>query len=446
MRRISTLLFTLIMAVTVYSQTLERHKGTLRNGFTDDGEVIYSYRPDPNTREHIKQGTFRYVVRARDDQFRFNHSITGHYSDNLKHGEWTYKINQKDFMLQHQGRYTTGSISVDTRYVMGIPDGSWRFESSLRSRDGRKVRDKWEWGRHDTLETVIVELQFTGGVVTGPFYAKNGSAWEVRGNFDDNGFFDGEWTWVYPDSTITIVWSNGLEVRVIVTDSESNTLHHEQNDLAVRMIREYQKQVMEGGNRRGEFPFTLDTISMLRTRSYMLTELLHNTVYHPQYTLLREITGDKAVFYDQRTYRMQFTLRGMYRIEQKNRLTPAQLQSYTRISVLLNRMETQMADVYKMRREGRVNEKGNEVVRQMETNMSIARRYMCLGETLKLYLDTEEGVRASERSCAYHVVRLSNLPEFTTREAALQYIILRITELEKQQQALYQGLRRAPAR
>jgi hypothetical protein len=446
MLRITALSVLILTAFTVASQSLERYKGTLRNGFTDDGEVTYSYRPDPNGREHIRHGTFRYVVRARDDQFRFNHSITGNYADNLKHGEWSYKINQRDFMLQHRGRYTTGSISVDASYNMGIPDGAWRYESSLRSRDGKKVRDKWEWERYDSVESVVVELRFTAGVITGPFYAKNGNAWEVRGSFDERGFFDGEWVWQFPDSVVTMVWDKGLEVRVTVADFFDNILHLEQHDHSVRIIREFQRLVSEGGARTADFPFTLDTVSLLRNRSYMLTELLHKTIYHPQYTLLREITGDKAVFYDQRSYRMQFTLQGMNKIEQQNRLTPAQLQSYSRIHVLVKRMETQMADVYKMRREGRVDEKGHEAIRQMETNMAIARRYMCLGETLKLYLDTDEGVRASERSCAYHVVRFTSLPEFRTREAALQHIILRITDLEKQQLALYQGLRRTPAR
>ena len=436
-----------LMAFAVSAQSLERHRGTLRNGFTDDGEVTYSYRLDPNTRERIKQGSFRYIVRARDDQYRFNHTISGSYVDNLKDGEWSIRITQRDFMLQHDRRYTTGNVNIDGSYSKGLPDGPWQFESSLRSRAGQKIRDRWQWERHDSIETVMVSLQFTQGVITGPFYAKNDREWEVTGAFDEHGFFDGEWIWRFPDSTVIIQWDKGLQVEVTITDPNDHVLHHEKYELPVRMMKAYQQMVVRGDMAHTESPFTLDTLSMMNDRSYLLTSLLHNTIYHPQYTLNRQIGGDKAVFYDQRTYRLQFALRGMYYIEQRNRISSSQRQLYSRMHTLVRRMETHQAEVYRLRREGRLSgQQAAENARTLESTLAIARRYLCIGETLKLYLSTEEGLKASERSCAHHVVRLEGIPSFTSRDDALRYLVQQITELEKQHTALYQNLRRSPAR
>lgn len=438
-----TITLFLVFYISISSaQPLEKHQGKLQNGFTDAGDVTYTYRPDPKTKEHIKQGMFRYTVKARDDQWRFNHNITGGYSANLKEGVWTYKINQKDYRLQDPKRYTTGNIQIDASYAGGLPDGKWRYEASLKSRDGEKKQDKWVWGKTDSAQIVIVELNFTKGLITGPFYAKNDRLFEVRGSFDLAGFFDGEWVWQYPDSTVVITWDKGLQVKVMVTDSEGNVLHIEEQTGAVPVIRQYQSLMASGSAAIRDFPFSLDTVSLLSQARYALTELLHATIYHPKYTLPEQIGGDKAIFYDRQSYRMRFNIRGMYIINMKNRISGTQVQHYSRMDAIITRMEAQLAYIYQMRREGKLKKQAADAIRLMEHNITLARRYACTGETMKLFLSHNDGLQKASSSCAYLAATLDPFPDFRSKDDALQFLVNKISDLEKENLGHYTNIRK----
>lgn len=434
--------FVFLSSLFLNAQPLLKHQGKLQNGFTDAGDVTYTYRMDDKTREHIKHGTFRYTVKAREDQSRFNHYITGSFIDNLKDGTWSYKINQKDFRLQDRRLYTTGTVSLDASYTKGVPNGKWRYETALRNREGEKKQDRWTWGRYDTVRTVIVELNFTNGIITGPFYAKVEKEFEISGNFDENGFFHGEWIWSYPDSITTITWDHGIESGTVINDGEDNILHIEQHSHSINIIREYQLLAAQGSEKIRDYPFSLDTVSLLSNSRYQLTGLLQNTVYHPQYFLHRQIGGDKTLYYDTQSYRMQQTIEGMYVINQKNRISATQVQHHNRIEVLIKRMETQMAYIYQMRRDGKLKRQAGEAIRLMEHNISQARKYACTGETLKLHLSLQDGLNAASVSCAYLGAFSEPLPGFRTKEAALQHFVEKISALEKENHTQYNNIRK----
>jgi hypothetical protein len=424
------------------AQPLEKYQGKLQNGFTDAGDVTYTYRTDPKTKEHLKQGNFRYTVKARDDQWRFNHTVAGAYANNLKEGLWSYKVNQKDYRLQDPKRYTTGNIQIDVNYSGGLPDGRWRYEATLKSREGEKKQDKWIWGKTDSAQTVIVELQFSKGVITGPFYAKNELWFTVRGSFDAAGFFDGEWVWQFPDSTVAITWDKGLEVKTMVTDPEGNVLHLEEHLAAASVIREYQTLASAGNTGVKDFPFSLDTISLLSNTRYQLTELLHATIYHPKYTLPEQIGGDKAIYYDRQTYRMRFNIKGMYVINMKNRISGTQVQHYSRMEAIISRMEAQLAFIYQMRRDGKLKKQAADAIRLMEHNLTLARRYGCTGETLKLYLNHNDGLQKATTSCAYLTASMDQFPPFRSKDDALQFIVNKTSDLEKENQEHYTNIRK----
>jgi hypothetical protein len=424
------------------AQPLQKFQGKLQNGYTDAGDISYSFRPDPKTKEHIRQGTYRYTVKAKDDQWRFNHTIAGNYSDNLKDGLWSYKINQKDFQLQDAKKYTTGTVSMDAQYAKGVPNGKWRYESSLKSRTGEKKQDKWIWGRHDSLETVIVEINFRQGTIAGPFYARLDKTYEVKGNFDENGFFDGEWVWRYPDSTITVVWENGFEMSMSITDHEGNLLHMDQHSHSVNLMKEYQTMIRSGSSKVKDSPFTLDTISLINRSSYPLTELLHTTIYNQNYFLYKQIGGDKTVYYDNQSYRMRFTIRGMYLIQARNQISGTQVQHYSRMEAVITRMEAQMGYIYQMRREGKLSRQASDAIKLMEHNITLSRRYQCNAETMKLYMNHQDGLNAAENACAYLPASIGKLPSFRSKEDALQHFSTKIAELEKENQTHYNNIRK----
>lgn len=414
------------------AQPTQRHQGKLASGFVESGDVTYNYRLDPVTRARIKHGMFRYSVKAREDQYRFNHYINGAFHENLKDGEWSFRINQRDFQLQHPTKYTTGNISINAYYNNGIPHGEWRFESVLKHRDGVKQRDRWSWERHGEEQTVVVELNFNEGMLTGPFYAKVDQEFEVQGAFDENGFFDGEWIWRYSDSTITILWDHGVEASVKITDLEDNILHIEKHEHTVNLIKEVRNLVASNKTEKiADYPFTIDTLSMMQNKEYEITNLLHNTVYHPKYTLYNQIGGDKSVYYDRQRYVMRFNLKGMYVISTKNRISVSEAQHYSRISNLIRRMESQMFSIYKLHRDGKLKRQANDVVRLMEHNMNLARRYACIGEIMKIYPSADQGVEVSKQACSYLAAKIENLPAFARRENALVHFSHKIAEIEK---------------
>lgn len=415
----------------------------MANGFTDPGDVNYSFRPDPKTGEEIRQGTFRYSVKAKDENHRFNHNITGNYLNNLKEGAWSYKINQKDFTLQQKGVYTTGTVSMEAFYQKGLPNGSWRFESVLKNRTGEKVQDKWVWGKYDSAQTIIVAINFSQGIITGPFYAKSGNTYEVKGSFDQSGFFDGEWNWTFPDSTISLWYEKGVLMKMNVVDPEGNLLHQEDHSLTSGLIRDMTRALEAGGDKvMKDYSFKPDTLSMLQNPEYHLTRLLSSTLYQPHYFLYMQIGGDKSFYYDKQTYKMQYKLTGMYHVRIRSNLSGMAVQTYSRMESVIGRMESQLAYIYSMKRDGKLKQQSADAVRLMEYNVTLARKYACTGEALKLYLDVGQGIESSDKGCSYLSTKMEELPTFKSRDEALLYFAEKISMLEKENQKHYTNIRK----
>ncbi len=425
------------------AQPLQKFTGTLANGFTDPGEMTYSYRPDPKTGEHIRQGAFRYSLKSKDELQRFSHNITGAYAGNLKEGLWSYKINQKDFMLQEKGRYTSGTVSLDALYKGGLPDGKWRFESVLKSRSGEKGKDKWVWGKQDSAKTVILELNFNLGVLTGDFYARDDKFVEIKGKFDEKGFFDGEWEWKFIDSTITYVWDKGILLKSVVTNQEGNILHQEEQTYLLTQINSLAEAIAERGVAAiKDFSFRTDTANFLGDSEYFLTRLFKRTLYEPRYFLYTQIPGDRAFYYDNQSYRMQYHIKGMYHIKVKSSLTPNEVKHYRQMEDAISRMESQTGYLYLMNREGKLKKEAMEGFKLMESNISLSRKYSCAADLLKYTTDLNKALASVETGCSSFAVKMEELPAFKTREEALQYMAAQVTKLELENQKLYVNIRK----
>lgn len=432
-----------LLSTHLAAQPVQKFTGTLANGFTDPGEMTYSYRPDPKTGEHIRQGAFRYSVKAKGDLHRFNHNITGNYAGNLKEGLWSYKINQKDFMLQEPGRYTSGTVSLDAMYKGGLPDGKWRYESVLKSRSGEKGKDKWVWGTQDSARTVVLELNFHLGVLVGDLYARDDKFVEVKGKFDEKGFFDGEWEWKFADSTVTVVWENGVLLKRVVTTPEGNTLHQEEQTWLATQIKSLTDAVAERGMAAiKDFSFRTDTTTFLKDREYFLTGLFQHTLYEPRYFLYTQIPGDRAIFYDQKAYRMQYQLKGMNYIQVKSSLTPNEVKYYRQMEDAISRMESQTGYLYLMNREGKLKKEAMEGFKLMELNISLSRKYSCAADLMKYTTYINHALASIESGCSSFVVKMDELPEFKTREEVLQYMASQVTKLEQENQKLYLNIRK----
>ncbi len=285
-------------------------------------------------------------------------------------------------------------------------------------------------------------MGFSSGLITGPFYAKVDRQYEVGGSFDEHGFFDGEWVWRYPDSTITITWKNGLALKTEITDPDGNILHLEDYHHSAGMAEKYQQLTARQNEKVKDSPFSLDTVSLIFNAGHQLAGLLHATVFEPRYGLYKQIEGDKGFFYNKQTYKMQLNTRGMYVIRMKNKISGTQVQLYARMETLIGRMEVQLSYIYQMRRDGKLNKQAGEAIRLMEHNMTLARRYACMAETMKLYFSHEEGLEAANTSCVWLSAVPDKMPAFSSKEQALGHLSDKIAGLEKENQGHYTNIRK----
>ena len=156
------------------AQSLKTYSGKFK-----EGTAIYTYRDNPNG-GRIFEGNFTYTTPYD--------KINGQFKDNKKDGVWTYKGINKLLKLS---------------YKDGVPDGMYQF-----------IKENNNYYSHiyriDTLLLIIKDGKFIGSAQgTNVTYRwrsdKNFDyAFDTKvsftGQFDDNGYLDGNWTFKTDDS------------------------------------------------------------------------------------------------------------------------------------------------------------------------------------------------------------------------------------------------------
>ena len=126
-----SLLF-IMMSAGSYGQTLKTFNGSFPNGKSQPGTASYKYYEDPQTREYIKQGAFKYSIIGKDDLKGLKQTISGNYEKGLKQGTWTYKLIMNDYFLGYY--HATGTITLISNYKNGLADGNWTYYTKNKTR------------------------------------------------------------------------------------------------------------------------------------------------------------------------------------------------------------------------------------------------------------------------------------------------------------------------
>lgn len=179
----------------------------------------------------IRQGEFRFQRREKDREDRtriYKTLVNGSYDQDKKTGLWNY-LDEKHYIdlndvSNFRLDYTIQSeqIKLMASYKNGIPDGRWSFDKNEYK--GGKLNPKSQ----------AEEFLFREGDLIGKFQYKsfgNIRTHFIRGELNQNGFMNGEWTFVYRDGTVLVSenrnYVDGFLLGVVKRDLESDEILEE---------------------------------------------------------------------------------------------------------------------------------------------------------------------------------------------------------------------------
>lgn len=217
------------------AQDIFTFKGSFSLG-GEVGEAEYSFVVRDSV--NIFVGPFSYTSEYFDEEGRFiQRRISGTYENGKKHGNWIYKNNFYDIVVEtvtdnFKAETTTNgsSTSLKAVYASGKAVGNWVFEEQevVNGKAGRKAKS--------------LEVFFSDGMKAGPFrFSMDGSEGQtlVRGNFSADSFFDGEWSMEYSIDGVRY-----FETRVY-DDGFLTNLRLENKDESVAVFDVEYKSVIE---------------------------------------------------------------------------------------------------------------------------------------------------------------------------------------------------------
>lgn len=156
----------------LFSQNLKTYNGPYENG-----TAVYQYYEDENF-ERIYQGPFKYSAEGV--------TITGQFSKNKRNGKWVIVKNFEGMGIFGDPYKET----INENYLNGDKVGNWSLK---RIDSGNKVIE------NSNIEFIDNKLINKFSYSNKEFKSSTGQIYEVHvnGNFNRNGFFDGEWRLTY---------------------------------------------------------------------------------------------------------------------------------------------------------------------------------------------------------------------------------------------------------
>jgi hypothetical protein len=229
MRKIIPIIISLI-TLNAIGQTLKTFNGPFIDGKTQNGTAVYSYYEDPDTREYLKQGSFKYTFEGNGDYSGYKQTITGSFEKGLKHGTWTYTVTMNDF--GNDNPYYTGTVSLVANYKNGYADGNWKEIRSYKTRKKYYSYGQYQWDAFGPVKTLTINMNFKIGYLVGAVSINDEFAnFKASGSYDNNGLAMG--TWIIND----IGWGKNTE------------LIYKDNYLYEFVARNNQGEVLQGSSK-----------------------------------------------------------------------------------------------------------------------------------------------------------------------------------------------------
>ncbi|MCC5921986.1 MAG: hypothetical protein LAT68_15400 [Cyclobacteriaceae bacterium] len=223
---------TFLLVVIVFSiskQTIAQKKevfeGRGENLKGNKGDLEYEYIFDKNTSKLFLDGKFKFESEEFDslNKSKLLYLKTdGQYSNNIKSGEWRYESANLDLNFKGLRNYkpiftANGDLEIlKGNFKSGKADGRWQ------SRKQPLVESELKPGKS------TARLDFNDGIATGNFYfTEQGDSTniEIKGNFNENGFFDGDWEITYENQVVKgkefRTYQNGFLLYLYKSENDS---------------------------------------------------------------------------------------------------------------------------------------------------------------------------------------------------------------------------------
>lgn len=241
MKKTSSIFAFIFFCSNLMAQTLKTYSGEMIDAILDKGKATYTYYEKGN--EIIKHGKFSYTwkdeqpIQVGDKKINVSlkKTINGNYKDGLKDGIWTYSVNFIDYALSHahvgdysipsSSTYSTGSISMQSSYNSGIPNGNWSYTETFKTRYAiPKPYNTWVWSGYSQNSNITLKAQFNDGVLTGNFVYNNPYANEASNfNIDNKGFLIGTGIFDNLGKKTTLTFQDNMLIKEVQSDgSEIN--------------------------------------------------------------------------------------------------------------------------------------------------------------------------------------------------------------------------------
>lgn len=289
----------LLFCLQVKAQKLVTYNGAYDDGRLQNGSAIYTYYEDPDSREYVKQGAFKYSFKGVGSYTGFDQTITGNFKEGLKNGLWKYTITMKDFGTNNS--YSTGSITLQSNYKDGYAHGKWIEIISYKKRSKLLTRSGYIWGPWEQLQTTSIEMNFDNGFYTGNVTINDGfKNKKINGKYDDESYADGTWTMTSPSGSKEYVYKDKCYYQFLERDSKGQIvpqyMGYENGASQYQNIVKFEKEyeLVKKALLYSEAERIDNGYSFVNTSSWA-TDLIKeyvNSLFENQYFLYKYIGGD----------------------------------------------------------------------------------------------------------------------------------------------------------
>ena len=421
------------ISVSALAQELQKYSGHYDNGMPVPAEAIYTYYKAKNNVDKIKHGKFRYTVKSKSRDYKFNQSFTGMYHNNLKDKEWLYRLNIRDYFKNKQDYYVSGAISLTAHYKKGVPDGKWIFISELKRRKRISAGSKNDWDRYLPEEIIKITLNFRNGMLVDSVKIHTSYGDELDGFFDKNGMCDKKWIYIENGKKTIIEYSNGLKKsEKIISVSDSKTISNKVFSDDIDMHAEFIVQKTQ------DLPFELDTFSILRNKSNFMVSMIFNNIFNDKYFCYRYIPGDLMYYFESSKFKNK--IKGAYELNFSNRITDSQLKKLAE----RNRLESKIINV---RRNAQKFAKGKTLSKDSDSKLKIinqnaskVRMYTCYASFIVNEMDIKKGMERAKANCERkHFIKIKT-PNFISKNEAVEYFIKTLKDMLVVSEQYYESI------
>ncbi|MBE9602787.1 hypothetical protein [Pedobacter sp. MC2016-24] len=232
----------LTLSSVVKAQNLQTYSGAYRVGLGLGGlgKATYSYYTNKSNSNRVKHGAFSYVLNERNDiAGTFSKKASGFFKNGNKDGIWNYSLNYLDYARADFSDLVnvTGQVTLTASYLNGLPNGIWKYRKVLSNRDKRYFFGKLIVGPYQPFRDIEVSISFKDGKFAGPIKIKT-STRTITGNFDTNGYCDGQWVVNTDVNQETTDYKHGLVInRVNRSMPNGEILEKEVDDEALKSLK-----------------------------------------------------------------------------------------------------------------------------------------------------------------------------------------------------------------